>query len=559
MGLFGGQHDIDLGIERQLNELIEELDNYAEQGKAAEKSITGLEKSLDAAKELEQDAYSKLSIIESEIDDLKRRLAELSNEQSNCAADLTARQEDSSNLEEQLIDLNRSLDEKASNYGKTADRVREKINHWHLELQKYSKNNPSIRQFKKFQQSIQINQLCCLGDLHGWAPGLINAIKSQGHEVTILGQLLDEAAMKIRFPDPVKARNSGRDLPKVGLSNHPLRPNSLPTPFFDIKFIPSDDNQECLVIVGDIVDRGDHSELNLEIMRQIHITSPGSLLSLVGNHEVWLIENDFNVWNNNEDRYRMQGRARVGTTIYDPIITGHNSLDESMESSFNILRGALGAYLLTQHFSIMEGLNKSSSRSFSRLYESTFKILSIRESKLQKAVLDGGWELHRLGIQVLDEIIRSSKDEPLPVPGAFSLIGINENLFCHAEINGLSHSKVNLKNGLTSLEWCGQKITIKPTFIHDGNALEAPLYHARLTEDEVKLEDSVKTARQQLPDVRRYIHGHTVHSNEPVKSVGDIEIINLDMGMTPCYRDLRHENPYNPNVLPYIFRVNLLD
>ena len=308
-----------------------------------------------------------------------------------------------------------------------------------------------------------------------------------------------------------------------------------------------------------MIDRGDHSELNLEIMRQIHITSPGSLLSLVGNHEVWLIENDFDVWHNNEDRYRMQGRARVGTTIYDPIITGHDSLSESMESSFNILRGALGAYLLTQHFTIMEGLDKSSTKSFSKLYESTFNRLSIKKSKLQKAVLEGGWELHKLGIQFLDEILHSSRDEPLPVPGAFSLIRINENLICHAEINGLSHSKVNLNNGLTSLEWCGQKITIKPTIIDNGNSLDAPLYHARLSEDEVRLEDSVNTVRQQLADVRRYIHGHTVvPSSEPAKYVGDIEIINLDKGMTPCYRDLRHENPYNPNELPYIFRTRLL-
>ena len=109
MGLFGGQQDIDLDIERQLNELIEELDNYAEQGKAAERSVTGIEKSLDAAKELEQEAYSKLTIIESEIEDLKRQLAKLSNEQSNRAADLTAKRENSLNLEGQLSDSNRIL------------------------------------------------------------------------------------------------------------------------------------------------------------------------------------------------------------------------------------------------------------------------------------------------------------------------------------------------------------------------------------------------------------------------------------------------------------------
>ena len=231
MGLFGGQQDIDLDIERQLNELIEELDNYAEQGKAAERSVTGIEKSLDAAKELEQEAYSKLTIIESEIEDLKRQLAKLSKEQSNRAADLTAKRENSLNLEGQLSDSNRILDEMETSYKNTAEKVREGIQDWNLELRKHANNKSPIRQFKKFNQPIQINQLCCLGDLHGWAPGLINAIKNQGHKIAILGQELDEAAMKLRFPDPVKARNSGRDLPKIGLSNHPLRPNSFPTPF----------------------------------------------------------------------------------------------------------------------------------------------------------------------------------------------------------------------------------------------------------------------------------------------------------------------------------------
>jgi len=557
MGIFGGQQDIDLDIERQLNESIAELDDYAEQGKNAEKSVTEFVKDLGVAVELEQESYSKLTIIESEIEDLKRQLAELETKHANNAADLTAKKEDRLDIEGRLKESNMILDEMDSNYQKTAEKVKQNTSNWYSELQRYAKHNSAIRGFKKFQQSSQINQLCCLGDLHGWAPGLINALKSLGHRISILGQELDEKEMEIRFPDPLKARNSGRNLPKVGLSGHPLRPNSSETPFFDIKFTPSDDNQTCLVQVGDMVDRGDHSELNLEIMRQIHITNPGGIISLIGNHEAWLIEDDFDVWSNNEERYRMQGRARVGTTIYDPIISGHGSLTESMKSSFSILRGALGAYLLTQHFSIIEGLEKSSIKSFSKLYESTFKVLSTSESKLKKAVLNGGWELHKLGSQMLDEIVQASQHEPLPVLGAYSLIGIQGNLFCHAEINGLSHSKVSLKNGLTSLEWCGQKITIKPTLIHNGNTLDNPLYHARLTENDLKIEDYVNTASQLLPHLKRYLHGHTVHSSEPIKPVGNIEIINLDMGMTPCYRDLRHEKPYNPNVIPYLFQINL--
>ena len=72
-------------------------------------------------------------------------------------------------------------------------------------------------------------------------------------------------------------------------------------------------------------------------MRQIMIKSPGSALNLIGNHEAWVIEGDFTTWRTNEDRFRMHGRPRPGTTIHDPLMTGAESLDESMQISFNIL------------------------------------------------------------------------------------------------------------------------------------------------------------------------------------------------------------------------------
>ncbi len=556
MGLFG-KDTIDLNLESRLNALNARLDNLAKQGKEFESLHEEIGNDLTTAKVAKQESLDTLNVIESEIDELTEALKQLQAKRGVCLDDLADKQQICADISEKLEHCNVSLIELEEDYSATATEIKRNFTFWNQELSRFEKKKSAIRGLKRFNEPMKVSKLSCLGDLHGWAPGLINTLINLGHSVSILGQDMDETSMGARFADPLKARNSGRNLPKVGLSNHPKRPLSDPTPYFDIEFSRYQDCETCLVVIGDIIDRGDHSELNLEIMRQMQITSPGSLISIIGNHELWLIENDFDLWSNNEERYRMQGRARVGTTIYDPIITGHPDLATSMESSFSILQGALGAYLLSQHYSIIEGLDEPSREKFLQMYRPFFAAVSMNESRIKQAVLRGGWELHDIGSSLISEISRLSADTTLLLPGAYSLVLLNDNLFCHGEINGLSHEQVCFDLMCEKLNWCGQELSILPVALTRGKVNNSPLYYARLTESEDKIADSVNAAKTLFPQAQRYIHGHTVHSKEPVSLTNNFELVNLDLGMTPYYRNLWHDEPYNPNVTPYCYNIIL--
>lgn len=558
MGFLGGKGNIDFDIENSLNTAIAELDRCAKMGQEAEQKVSDIEKDLVVAKQSESESYAKLSDINSKIDELKRQLSNLQSQGNKAAAELDNKTQITVQVSSDLSTTNSQLNDLELAYSSAAQQVRKGVENWKEELSNYKKKTTSIKKVKKYGSPISIERLSCVGDLHGWAPGLINLAQNLEHKISIIGQELDSKAMNNRFPDPVKARRAGRNLPKVGLSGNPLRSNAEITPFFDIDFVSDKDTTSCMVLVGDMIDRGDHSELILEIMRQMQISMPGGLISLVGNHEVWLLEDDFDTWSSNEERYRMQGRARVGTTIYDPIITGYENLELSMKSSFRILQGSLGAYLLSQHFAIIEGLDDASKELFSKIYAPTFETLSHKESNVRKAVLNGGWELHEIGREIMLELLEESERSPLPIPGAYSLILIEDNLFCHAEINGICHEQVDLGGISEKLAWCGQNLSIKPVIIEGRKIIDSPLFYARLSEESVKFEESISRFNHLLPEARRYIHGHTVHSDNPVKISNGFEVINLDLGMTPFYRALRHDNPYNPTSMPYYHEINLV-
>ena len=80
----------------------------------------------------------------------------------------------------------------------------------------------------------QIHTLHALGDIHGWAPGLINYMRSHGlARLSIGGKELDDEGMLSLFPDPMERIAEQRDLPgwalttiQVGVkTSHGLPPN----------------------------------------------------------------------------------------------------------------------------------------------------------------------------------------------------------------------------------------------------------------------------------------------------------------------------------------------
>ena len=109
------------------------------------------------------------------------------------------------------------------------------------------------------------------------------------------------------------------------------------------------------------------------------LTINGRALSIIGNHELWVIEGDFERWSTNEERYIMQG-SHPGTIIHDPIISGAKTLNESMKISFSILEGCRRITSFTT-FSFRNGLQDSEKKIFDEMYTS---IIPEKDIELEK-------------------------------------------------------------------------------------------------------------------------------------------------------------------------------
>ena len=177
----------------------------------------------------------------------------------------------------------------------------------------------------------QIHTLHALGDVHGWAPGLINYMRSHGlARLSIGGKKLDDEGMLSLFPDPMERIAEQRDLPRVGIDNHPGRSQDVHTAFHRI-VVEEQHNGTALICLGDLVDRGDHNELVLEIMRQSILQNMGMRWMLLGNHEQMLIEDDFKRWSKNEFNYMAEAnKEHAGSFLHQPALTGCGTVEDGL-------------------------------------------------------------------------------------------------------------------------------------------------------------------------------------------------------------------------------------
>ena len=85
-------------------------------------------------------------------------------------------------------------------------------------------------------------------------------------------------------------------------------------------------SQRCLCASQGYFDRADHSELAAEILRQLIVDAPGRVFVLVGNHEQFMLENDFSNWAHNEVRsaynehVKPKKGARAHFRFYNPAL-----------------------------------------------------------------------------------------------------------------------------------------------------------------------------------------------------------------------------------------------
>ncbi len=418
--------------------------------------------------------------------------------------------------------------------------------------------------------SSDVNGITALGDIHGWAPGLFNfLVERRISKVAICGLDWQDFSNELNFkwrPTEITYRSP------PGLDGSPYRPNSAPTLFGEIEIIPESLlERPRLILLGDLIDRGDHSELVVESVRQLVHRSSGSCIVLIGNHEEMVITDSYENWELNERKYLYdQGvKNRPFTVSHDPKVTGESDLESSFKANFKAIRASVGAFLITQHFTLLNSLNRDDRKRLELLMRPTWEKLNIKERKLQEKVKEGGWGLYSEGLSFLESICKVADSEPMLIPGALVSWYERGNFFLHAEPNGIydiNHKITNETAGLGGMKkpWNIGMHQVRFQFAaiqgnSDGRIIisqggEGGLLWAR-SKDEESVAKGVEILQELFPDLENIIHGHTAQKAVSKQIIGTkkgkVTIHNIDESIGPNPRfDREIGEEYNTNIVP---------
>lgn len=426
-----------------------------------------------------------------------------------------------------------------------------------------------------------------LGDLHGWAPGLISyLIENKLATVSIGGAPMqhDDGTLHIEnlnsaFPNPTLNWPS---LPKSGLK----MPEELGKWYgvqngghaaINARWIA--DPEVAFVQVGDIFDRADHSELAAEILRQLIIDAPGRVFALVGNHEQFMLENDYQNWAHNEIRsahtdYDVGPKEgqRAHFRFINPAIDQH----EVMQEVFDRYTNSVWTLFLTQG-AVMNKLG---------WVDDVVADISSLETMLEE-----GWTPYEHAKKLRDALGLKGKE----IPGAVSALTINDILFHHAE--PAAHQTNRQGTHIALYETISEynhpalnqfKIQM---YRHGGGSLhdsaDQTLLWARgsssgANSGQPSAQEHLEHLAANWPGLHRIVHGHTptvglsefsnITSGEsrpvsynadhtqaqPVKGrANKIRVHNIDEGMSPVYFQHSMQNPYDPCRAPIGLRMEL--
>lgn len=426
-----------------------------------------------------------------------------------------------------------------------------------------------------------------LGDLHGWAPGLISyLIENKLATVSIGGVPMqhDDGTLHIEnlnstFPNPTLNWPS---LPKSGLK----MPEKLGKWYgvqngghaaIHARWIA--DPEVAFVQVGDIFDRADHSELAAEILRQLIIDAPGRVFALVGNHEQFMLENDYQNWAHNEIRsahtdYDVGPKEgqRAHFRFINPAIDQH----EVMQEVFDRYTNSVWTLFLTQG-AVMNKLG---------WVDDVVADISSLETMLEE-----GWTPYEHAKKLRETLGLKGKE----IPGAVSALTINDILFHHAE--PAAHQTNRQGTHIALYETISEynhpalnqfKIQM---YRHGGGSLhdsaDQTLLWARgsssgANSGQPSAQEHLEHLAANWPGLHRIVHGHTptvglsefsnITSGEsrpvsynadhtqaqPVKGrANKIRVHNIDEGMSPVYFQHSMQNPYDPCRAPIGLRMEL--
>ena len=414
------------------------------------------------------------------------------------------------------------------------------------------------------------NEVHVLGDLHGWAPGLITyLIEHKLASIEINGVLLGEnGVLDTRSMMNVFARTSNMDslnLPSAGLRG---RPN------FDgcvnghghgnVRARWTGTKGQAFIQLGDVIDRADHSELACEILRQLLIDAPCSVFVLVGNHEQFVLEDEYDNWYLNERRNAITD----GRIDYKGWNKSHLRFMETIDLD-----------------------HEEMSRLVFESYKESVQLLYLTQAAVQQTCLDIDHGLQQVEIEKLlssgwvpyteaGKISNRFQTKGNHFPGALSALVLGETLFHHAEPSQKISKLVSEMNWNKSFGWLN--------YVHGGNNLQASPHSHLLwsrgasegsSDNRPASESMLEQISLQWPGLYNIVHGHTptvtipefedVTNNEsiPVSYLAEsiettprygrasrIRIFNIDEGMSPVYYK-GTEDPEDPCRLPVGLRI----
>lgn len=402
--------------------------------------------------------------------------------------------------------------------------------------------------------SVPIERVHSLGDLHGWAPGLITyLIENQLATVEVNDRALyrtvkggryepDEANLRAVFPEPIRYFEETGDFPTAGLKGQWLDYNwrkTKPEGHYSVKAEwVCEDPGTAFVQIGDVFDRSDHSELACEILRQLIIQAPLRVFVLVGNHEQFFLEKDKMVWLHNEKRWEYSKDRGLESQGFQTRTYRENS-DE--------------VYFLY-------------SCSTSLLYLTQGAIMEFAKNggEVEDWILEGGFEDATSAYKII-----SNKKKGEKIQGAIVTLLLGHTIFAHAEPNAFMNDRTSdtvlsrLRDGVLSVN----KTRMALDEYEVGNSIQDSLHSALLwsrgaevgitdpTPLPFKAIESMRRAIAVFPGLRHYIHGHSPVVNSrlqpkrtsnpvsylarrleaPNPEVGSVRIHMIDSGICPVY------------------------
>jgi len=439
------------------------------------------------------------------------------------------------------------------------------------------KKTLSVNEYDDATDSLHIH---ALGDLHGWAPGLISYLTHHNlakieisgvkvYEDSADGRIsLNVDAMHRLFPDLQEHiadfNERGTDADETLESFHHAGLLGQRAGYVNPKanFCQIDaewiGENKYFVQVGDIFDRADHSELAAEIFRQLLIQAPAHIFVLVGNHEEFLLLNQWNGWHRNEKKWDYSPK-RGGNTRSLALINPEFTDAQLLEDMYEKYRQSAAMLYFTQFFAKRKVAKNGH-----------WDIPALSEEELESysdKILSGGWSGYEAAGTLHGTILHHSKKGSTRFPGAIAGLGIGNTWFMHGEPNGLKKYFSNLDG--TSIDLLKDPINIggrdmiileMDVIGEDGgyNSGCTELFWARDAHDgfdalNSKFANITESIINIIPGVRNIVHGHSPVPNvlgenkphtylgrilgkEVSPGSGEIRVYNIDEGITPVYQ-----------------------